>query len=473
MNLQKAATALMCAFAFGFPLITGRVVGISNQNGFGALLVFSILPMGILAFSLRSEPLQWSPVSRVGFLVTVIFLCYVVALLVATYGLGLPDIWLLPGLTLGLLFCLLHPAHWQEKMGRRAWIALLTLAALVTASCVLTPHQHVALLGSFTRRTGFLTFLCCVTLFLFVVAFVRTPHDRFRIIGFLLAGGGVTALVAVWQFFDPAESASQWFLTLQRDRRPMATLGHPNWFGTFLCLVLPLAVALYLDIRNTFHRVVTFGLCLLLFAAAVVCQTRGTWIALLCFMAWLAWSRRAVWRNVTTLLIGFSLVTVILIPAKDWEIYQRMTTFGREVSRAGQGSPGAGSSRFGYWMYGFKHMPRHALLGSGLDSYEAVGLKDPLPPPVDKAHSIFIEYAVTMGLTGLVAYLVFLWSCIRLQPGRAEGFLRWGIQSAVLTYLAQGIFIHDTVKTWPILWLLLGLAAAKDHHPENETARAA
>lgn len=95
------------------------------------------------------------------------------------------------------------------------------------------------------------------------------------------------------------------------------------------------------------------------------------------------------------------------------------------------------------------------MLGSGLDTLPDIAPAG-VTPPVDKAHSIYLEYAVTIGIPGLALYLAFLW----MTFGKAsKDPLTWTFHAMLITYLAQGIFIHDTIHTWPLVWTLAGLAA--------------
>lgn len=51
-------------------------------------------------------------------------------------------------------------------------------------------------------------------------------------------------------------------------------------------------------------------------------------------------------------------------------------------------------------------------------------------------------------------------------PGVVLVFVLRGI---LLAYLIQGFFIHDTIQTWPLLWLLAGLALGPLARRGNES----
>lgn len=472
-SLRNAAAKFFCLFAFFYPLVTGSRRDEANGNTSIVLLMTTVAAAAILYLHFRFEPFRWTIWNRVPAVLAGLTTLYAIALLGATYGVGRPEIFLVPFVVVGAVSLLLRPGLLTTFVSNQVKISFFVFLSVVVIVCTLSHFQHVTFVGSYFRRTGALQTLGCAMLFLSVVVFARTEGLRKRILRAALGGGCVVAVIALWQFFDPGGWAMRLFGDLNFDPRPMSTMGQPNWLGTYLCLLFPLAAAWFLAANSRCFLCLTSLNCLLLFAALLVCQTRGAWVAIGFFLLWLAFHHRACWRRLIPLYILFALVVFALLPCKEWTIYRRMLTMEREVERIGAGSGAAGSGRLGYWRYGLSHLPSYCVLGSGLDTFAEIGEKDPVPPRMDKAHSIYLEYAITLGLPGLAAYLYFLWGCVKPRPDVTENLVRWGIRAAILTYLVQGIFIHDTIQTWPILWLLLGLAAAKDHSPENETARAA
>lgn len=462
MNLRSLATLFLGGFCTGFPLVTASTRWGSNQNSFGALLGAATLAALYLFLRTRSEPLTWNPTRRMAAILGGVSLVYGLGLLGATYGFLRPDFIFFVPLSLGIATVLFRPSFLEFYVSRRIVILFVGFVCVAAIASLATIHQQVALVGSHNRRTGLLTLWGCLTLFLLVVTMVKSDSSKRRLVVALLVGSALVAALSFWQFFNPHGSAQRWFYDLSFDPRPVGTMGQANWFGTYLCLLLPLATAFFLAARTTLTRASTGLSCLLIFAALLVCQTRGAWVAAACFFVWLAICYRYDWRKLLPLFAAMALVATLLIPCKNWEIYHRMLTFGGEVERAGEGSPSAGSARFGYWMYGLKHLPSHVILGAGLDTFEEVGLHDTIPPPIDKAHSIYLEYAVTLGLPGLALYLILLWTCVKPTPGHPETLLRWGLKASIVTYLIQGIFIHDTIHTWPLVWVIAGLAAIRE-----------
>lgn len=293
---------------------------------------------------------------------------------------------------------------------------------------------------------------------------LRDHHQGVVVLKLLLFSGFITSALALAQFFLPRELTGAVFPPLLIDPRPFGTAGHPNWFGTYLVLLLPFAIHFLLK-EWRWRWAVLVGL---LHASLLVCQTRGAWLAEAVLIVFTV----GIWRQDLKKLAGLfgilTLVTALLLPAHNWKILTRASSLAMEAELAASGSERAGSKRFGVWKYGLEHLPRYSLLGAGLDSFGALA-EDGVEAPNSKAHSIYLEYALTTGIIGLLCYLGFLWRCFWTH---APPDFMWTFRTMLIAYLFQGIFIHDTVQTWPILWLLAGLclgplADGPDKAPER------
>lgn len=427
----------------------------------GNSLAFHVLGVGSLGAALAMSVGQsWS----LGRRDRVILACggvavlYGCTLLLVTFGpsLGVVLLAVLPGF---LWLQLKTPADVTREMPAWTYWSVVVLLLAATLSSFLTFHQQVALAGNPIRYTGYVSLLACIVIFLATVRWARTGNPVPLLLGALTVSAVVVSAIAMWQFFDN-ESARRLFPDLGVDTRPLGTLGHPNWFGTFLCLTFPLCVTLYLRQQRLAGRAAFLLGSGLLFAALLVCQTRGAYLGVTAFLVFLGVTQSGRWRALLPLILTLCAVAVVILPAKEGEVAQRILSFGNEVDRASELSRSAGTGRFGMWMYAIRHIPPHLLVGSGMDTYAEVAPDDDPPPPrTDKAHSIYFEYALTLGLPGLLAYLSLVVSCVS-APVRGD-LLAWGFRGAVLAYLVQGVFIHDTIQVWPVLWVILGLAVAR------------
>jgi len=125
----------------------------------------------------------------------------------------------------------------------------------------------------------------------------------------------------------------------------------------------------------------------------------------------------------------------------------------------------AGSNRLLIWTETLKLIPQNWAFGVGPDHLFYAGIVINDNTAVDKAHNIFLEIAVTMGLFALFAYMAFLFFFLR--PGKTDHEFMYFIMIA--TYLIQGLFNIEVVTVMPLFWIVLGLSLGNKKGLENKS----
>lgn len=237
-----------------------------------------------------------------------------------------------------------------------------------------------------------------------------------------------------------------------RGLHPYATIGNRNFVGTYTVFILPAAIFFYLRSRKTFW----LGCTALIYAGLLVSLTRGAWLALpLPFLILLLhfYKEPANRKYAGVLCLILLLATCLLAPLHDWLLLKRALSIDKEVTQAVHLADDAGAGRLYIWKEALKLIPENWAFGVGPDH-----LAIEISPGryADKAHNIYIEIAVTMGLFAFFSYLAFL--SFFLRPWKNEtGFLFFLM---ILTYLIQGFFNIDVVAVMPLFWITLGLSLA-------------
>lgn len=134
-----------------------------------------------------------------------------------------------------------------------------------------------------------------------------------------------------------------------------------------------------------------------------------------------------------------------------------------------------GSSRILIWRTVLKTVSEKPFIGHGPDTLPLIidiGFSRYVPQTgetlstfVDNAHNIYLGYLADIGIVGLAAFLLTVFStlmsahhleCAALLPG------------AVTSYLIHGFFGLGLSLVSPIFWLFLGLCAANNNHIFSE-----
>lgn len=438
---------VLCFFAFTFPLANSATRMQSNAAKYYLLAAVAMVLCWVLWSELRRQGSLGLQVRqlRPGLLVGAVLTGYSFLLC------GVSMEILLMAVTAPVLMLVFQFRLGQEEPARRTILWLVAgFSLLAVAACFFSLHQYTALTGHPYRRTGLSTFFACLLVFFGAFLLLRDRAQGMIALKLLLVSGFVASGVALVQFFMPRDLMVMVFPPLLDDPRPYGTLGHTNWFGTYLLLLLPFAIH-FLFKERRWRWALLVGL---LHGSLLICQTRGAWLAegMLILLVAVIW--RHDWKRLAELFAILVLVTAILLPAQDWKILKRASSLKTEAELAASGSSSAGTGRFAFWKYGLKYLPQYAVLGAGLDSFEEMA-KEGEKAPISKAHSIYLDHALSVGIVGLALYLCFLWKCFwsHAPPG-----LGWAFRGMLVAYLIQGFFIHDTIQTWPLLWLLAGLS---------------
>lgn len=130
------------------------------------------------------------------------------------------------------------------------------------------------------------------------------------------------------------------------------------------------------------------------------------------------------------------------------------------------------------WKSCFKLIKHTALIGSGPDTLSRLHktvygneAKEILGVYVDKSHNEYLEYAISAGIPGLIAYLVLIIGTMVYWAKRAYVF-RTENQNVVLPYIAAGccvvayaaqaVFNFSMPVCAPFFWVFLGMAASRN-----------
>ncbi|NLG32510.1 MAG: O-antigen ligase family protein [Syntrophomonadaceae bacterium] len=309
------------------------------------------------------------------------------------------------------------------------------------------------LTGSTVRYTGWTTYAFCAVLFLLAYAYGKY-ETVFKPMIYAVV---IVALIGVLQFYGINFVPHEYY-----DSSAYSTMGNTNWLATYLVIILPAAVLLYL-FNNDRKMLMASGI---LFAGLLVSVTRGAWIAffvtfvIICVYFVL---QKKGYRNLIKLVLVFALVTIMLLPANDGLIYKRAFSIPDNIDSALKNEGKAGSNRVEIWNKTLIIAKDNLLFGVGPDQLE-IEMKS--GGVMDKAHNIYLEILAAMGLPALLAYLAFMAFFLRRWRNEA-GFIFFII---IVTYLIQGFFNNDVIMVMPIFWIILGLALANQEnidHNEN------
>ncbi|MTI82291.1 MAG: O-antigen ligase family protein [Firmicutes bacterium] len=328
-----------------------------------------------------------------------------------------------------------------------AFIPLSIFLLCVLVSAILASDTYVAFIGTY-RFTGFTTYLFCFILF--TVAFQVKSKEK--VLVYMISCAAIISIITVLQYFDINIVPHESFRGIYH-REGYGTMANPNFLGTYVAFILPGATIFYLQYKKLYWLLCSA----LIYAGLLVCLTRGAWLAaFISFLFIVIYSLRITnWkRNLVWIILVFIVVTGTLLPTKDGLIYKRALSIPQEMDSAIQLEDKAGTKRMLIWKESFNLLPQYWVFGMGPDHLRYAEIMTNEKSIVDKAHNIYLEIAVTMGIPALIAYLIFLSYFFRQCRDTTE----YIFLMMIVTYLIQGFFNIDVVMVLPLFWIILGLS---------------
>jgi putative inorganic carbon (HCO3(-)) transporter len=296
-----------------------------------------------------------------------------------------------------------------------AWAAVATLAAF---------EPLRALFGASTSPLSLVMIVAYSAVFFLTIQLVDS-RQRLRVLTWCVVGSAalVAFLALLQQFFGVQlfgqASVAEWMLG-----RGFSTMGNPDFLGTYLVLPAVLGAFMILYEERTSARIVAAACSAVILIALVRTLTRGAWAAVLVgavlavVLLWRAWaaSGRAV-RNAA--IVGVSLAIVIavaLVASNPGDLSTRFSAL-PGIFKAGSSAEAinsVSSDRINLWKSSLLIASQRPLTGTGPASFELGWYPNAIKPSsvggegglADDPHSLPVYILATMGIPGLLAYLV-------------------------------------------------------------------
>jgi len=371
-----------------------------------------------------------------------------------------------------------------------SWIhvGVLVFAGANLVASMFAPDLNVALFGTHARMLGLGTILDFVVLYFAIVLFVRTRSEAAAVVLSAFAGSVVVLAYEFVQFAgkDPLD----W--NVGTAIRPFSTLGQTTTLAEYLAVlgVGALTLAFFDAALRRAVRIGLVGYSCLLFAAALVTQTRSAFFAVLAagiLVIALLWTshpgRRA--RAITlggALAAAAALTLVVLLTPLGARVLGTVEVPGTDATNAL--SPprleGAAEVRIGLYTTAVQMLRDRPIFGFGPDNFAAAfptyrtesehpEIQQSLPT---SAHGWPAQIAATSGLVGLVAFVGIVVSALILTIRRGFHPGRWMAAAMLIAFLAAGLTtVSDVGVDW-IFWVSAAAIAALTARDPALAARA-
>lgn len=238
--------------------------------------------------------------------------------------------------------------------------------------------------------------------------------------------------------------------------------GNPNALALVLNLILPLSLALFLITRRTLVRVLLLAVIALDAMGVVVTFSRAGFLMLAMVMG--TYVYRLLRRPERAWAIAVLVLLLMCAPLVPPDYLDRLATIGDIDSDP----TGSAQQRWNDTLTATRLVLTNPIVGAGIGQ-GVVALNEVRGPKWLVVHNVYLEYAVDLGLPGLLLFLLLLVRCIagaRFVRRQSAGvpasrdlfFLAEAIQTSLVAFAFVGFFYEVAYEFY--FYYFAGLAVA-------------
>ncbi len=349
---------------------------------------------------------------------------------------------------------------------------LLIYFILIVLSVINADNKLLAVFGIPGRYEGLITIILYFVLFM-IARLYNDFNDKFFLI--VLITAIIVSIYGIIQTFgiDPFPRD---IMRITWGKRSFATMGNPNFLGSYIVLVLPISIYLYIIKRNYIGLV---GY-IILFYCLLSTDTRGAWLGTIVSIITFAGMHYIYYKYSKSefrkyIILFITTITILLLynQNSDGALLNRFLTItadAKEFITDGERADYTGAHRGFIWKRVIELIKMKPLTGHGLENLGEAFVKYYSDDMIqfwgkvrypDKAHNEYLHIAVSTGIPSLLIYLSFLLLIIRsgLMKLRSNNLMLL-LLSSVFGYMVAAFFNISVVSVVYIYWIFLGLIAS-------------
>ncbi|MEK7134280.1 MAG: O-antigen ligase family protein [Patescibacteria group bacterium] len=366
---------------------------------------------------------------------------------------------------------ILYPAYRPQKS-----LILISFAAFVGIIAVADIFGQGFLQSfwsNYERMDGLITLLHLLALLIVLITTMRTRGLYERLFDTSIAASIIMSL------YGFAQLAGK-FVIHQGATRLDGTFGNATYLAVYALFHIFLAALLSLRTGETWKRswygvAIALNLFILYHTA-----TRGAMLGLLAglIVAGAAYVLKGSGKGrkiAAGVIGGVVLVVGLFVAMKDAEWIRTSPVLGRFASISLEDT--TTQSRFIIWGMALEGWKERPILGWGQEHFITVFNKYYKPelykqePFFDRAHNVFLDWLISGGILGLLAYLAIFfiaaWTLFRSRVFTAlEGSVLIGLLAA---YFVQNLFVFDNLGSYMLFVMVLGYVALVTKNQEPIT----
>ena len=337
---------------------------------------------------------------------------------------------------------------------------LILMMVWMFISCMLADKPQLAFLGDW-RGEGFLTYVAYFALYFcaYAIADKDIFSKFFCLFTYVSYAAGILGLMSQFNLIAIAAN----------NDIPASLFVNANHYGYYLVIAIIVSAYHFLSAAGPKKAIHGAGLFIIAFSL-FLSRCRGAWLAGVLALAGLT-----VFITLRKDKKPLSAFTPIFITAVAFfstiavysDFIGRLISIFNDVNAvisASEARYNAGTARWLLWSIGIKLIPVHPVFGFGLDNLETPLLANSIIH-TNRVHNEYLNYFLTIGIPGSLAYLAFLFKILikYLKKIREIDFFALSVFFAVIAYLASAFFGNTTPYVTPYLFIFMGYLSRGSH----------
>ena len=383
----------------------------------------------------------------------------------------------------GSLLLVLLLLNYKDFKTDKKDILLLIFLLLIMISTFLSSNIKTSLIGHATRYEGLIAFTAYALIYICTKKFFKYENYN-ELLNILFVIYMIIGILGIAQRY-----VDNFRLYPIFNKGVCATFSNSNFFASFISLVLPITIPIYIFKGNK----KAFILSIVMFFNLISCLTRSAWVAFILisivfFIYLIRQKNIKYFKRIVLLIICFLSIIIFLyngfsflnkrIEKNDNKniltVQYKIERIEKEIKLVRKGKINKlGSDRVEIWIMTIKLIKQVPIFGCGTDNLfnglreycqeEFYAFHDRTNAYVDKAHNEYLQIAATTGIPSLIVYLAFL-SLVLFSKFKTmfKDRVVLIICLAIYSYLIQAFFNISTLGVAPLLYMLLGLVDNKE-----------
>ena len=361
---------------------------------------------------------------------------------------------------------LINKGQVKNKVKSEPWhYSLVLMLVWACISTILSDDPHTAFWGTEYRFDGLLTYFFYAAVYICAVIVINSQSRKWIFIAYTMVGNVVSVLLVLQDW--GSELLNKCFMS---DRAAM--FFHFNHAGYFLCMSIAALMGMYLYEKKRVIRILYVISMIVQVYGLLVNSTLGGYLGITCALIMILIflvrkNKRFAWRMITPVLVIVLLAVASYMgyvptgSGEDMKVnISTMLTDTKGIVENSDYALTAGHGRMTLWKRSLKMIPERPIFGYGPELLKNEYMEDLW---TDRASNEFIQYAVFLGIPGLIFYLTAL-ICLFIHQWKNIEYLNTVTLVAagcVIAYLVSSFFGNTMFYTTPYFYMFLAMASGK------------